>query len=128
MTVDNQVYGSYIDAFHACHRSHTHLEDFYTDPGPESEVSDSESHKDPEEQTDDEHPLADFEAFARRRPQEDFTQADLLDSLGSRELDRDYDWPLHVGRYDISPDIWDQVKAEKPHCTGGYNRLVTTSS
>ena len=29
-------------------------------------------------------------------------------------MDRNYDWSLHVGRYDISPDIWDQVKAEKP--------------
>jgi len=58
--------------------------------------------------------LADFEAFARRRPQEDFTRADLLDSLGAREMDCDYDWSLHIGRYDVSPDIWDQVKAENP--------------
>jgi hypothetical protein len=29
-------------------------------------------------------------------------------------MDRDYDWSLHIGRYDISPEIWDQVKAENP--------------
>lgn len=49
--VDNQVYGSYIDAFRACHRSRTHPEDFYTDPDPESEASDGESDGDPEERT-----------------------------------------------------------------------------
>ncbi|KAK8912682.1 hypothetical protein VCV18_012361 [Metarhizium anisopliae] len=110
LTVDGQVYGSYIQAFQACQRLHTHPQDFYTDP----EASDSESDEDPEEQAEGDHPLADFEAFARRRPQEDFTRIDLLDSLGVREMDRDYDWSLHVGRYDISPDIWDQVKAENP--------------
>jgi hypothetical protein len=114
LTVDSQVYGSYIKAFRACHRSHTHPQDFYTDPEPESEASDSESNEDPEEQAEEDYPLADFEAFARRRPQEDFTRIDLLDSLGSRELDRDYDWSSHVGRYDIPPEIWEQVKAENP--------------
>jgi ATP-dependent exoDNAse (exonuclease V) alpha subunit len=114
LNVDGQVYGSYIEAFRACYRSHNHPQDFYTDPEPESEALDSESDEDPEEQAEDDHPLADFEAFARRRPQEDFTRIDLLDSLGTREMDRDYDWSLHVGRYDISPEIWDQVKAENP--------------
>ena len=114
LMVDGQVYRSYIDAFQACHHSHTHPEDFYTDPEAESRGSDDESDEDPEEQADDEHPLADFEAFARRRPQEDFTCVDLLDSLGTREMDRNYDWSLHVGRYDISPEIWDQIKAENP--------------
>jgi hypothetical protein len=104
----------HIKAFRACHRSYTHPQDFYTDPEPELEASDGESNKDPEEQVEDNHPLVDFEAFARRRPQEDFTRIDLLDSLGTREMDRDYDWSLHVSRYDISPEIWDQVKAENP--------------
>jgi hypothetical protein len=113
LTVDGRVYWSYIDAFRACHCSYTHPEDFYTDPEPESEVLDSESDKDPEELAE-EYPLADFEAFARRRPQEDFTRVDLLDSLGTREMDRNYDWSLHVGRYNISPNIWDQIKAENP--------------
>jgi hypothetical protein len=114
LTVDGQVYGSYIEAFRACHCSHTHPQDFYTDPEPESEASDSESNEDLEEQAEEDYPLADFEAFARRRPQEDFTCIDLLDSLGTREIDRDYDWSPHVSRYDISPEIWEQVKAENP--------------
>ena len=113
LTVDGQVYESSIEAFRACRHSHTHPEDFYTDPEAESEASDEESDEDFEEQPE-EHPLADFEAFARRRPQEDFTRIDLLDSLGSREMDRNYDWSSHVGQYEVSPEIWEQVKAENP--------------
>jgi hypothetical protein len=113
LTVDSQAYESYIQAFQACRGSHSHPQDFYTDPEAE-EAEEEESEEDPEEQPEDEHPLADFEAFARRRPQEDFTHVDPLDSLGTREIDRDYDWSVHVGRYQISPEIWDQVKAENP--------------
>jgi ATP-dependent exoDNAse (exonuclease V) alpha subunit len=112
LSVDGQAYDLYIDAFQACRRSHTHPQDFYTDP--EAEFSDSdESEEDPQEEADNEHPLTDFEAFARQRPQEDFTQIDL-DSLGTREIDCNYDWSLHIGRYDIPPEIWDQIKAENP--------------
>src|SRR5439155_27224117 len=85
LTVDGQAYGSYIDAFRACKRLHTHPEDFYTDP--EADVSDSEdeSDEDPAEDVQDDSPLADFETFARRRPYEDLICIDLLDGLGSRE-------------------------------------------
>ena len=103
LSVDGQTYGSYVDAFQACRQSHTHPQDFYTDPEPECPDSDSESDEDPGEDPD-EYPLADFEAFARRRPQEDFTRMDLLDGLGGREIDRLYDWSAHVGRYNLSPD------------------------
>jgi hypothetical protein len=120
LSVDGQVYRSYIDAFRACIQLHTHPQDFYTDPEAECSDSDSESDEDPQEA--DEHPLADFEAFARRRPQEDFTRMDL-DSLGTREMDRNYDWSLHVGQYNISPEIWDQIKAENP-----IAQLVTIDS
>jgi hypothetical protein len=115
LSVNDHVYRSYIDAFQACHRSHTHPQDFYTDPEAECSDSDDESDEDTQEQeqANDEHPLADFEAFARRRPQEDFTCMDL-DSLGTREMDCNYDWSPHIGQYDISPEIWDQIKAENP--------------
>jgi hypothetical protein len=73
LLVNGRIYRSYIDAFQACHYSHSHPQDFYTDPEAECSDSDNESDEDPNEQADDEHPLADFEAFARRRPQEDFT-------------------------------------------------------
>ncbi len=48
-TVDSQVYRSYIKAFQACYHSHTYPQDFYTNPKPESEASDSKSNKDLEE-------------------------------------------------------------------------------
>jgi hypothetical protein len=105
LTVDSQVYGSYIKAFRAYYRSYIYPQDFYTDPEPESEASDSKNNKDPEEQIEKNYPLADFEAFAYRKPQEDFTYIDLLDSLGSRELDRDYDWSSYISCYDIPPKI-----------------------
>ena len=50
LSVDSQIYGSYIDAYQACYCSHTHPQDFYTDPeDPEAEYSDSdnESEEDP---------------------------------------------------------------------------------
>jgi hypothetical protein len=34
--------------------------------------------------------------------------------MGTREIDRDYDWSIHVGRYNIHPEVWDQMKAENP--------------
>src|SRR5258705_366486 len=38
-------------------------------------------------------------------------------------MDRNYDWSLRVGRYDIAPEVWDQVKAENP-----IAQLVTMDS
>jgi hypothetical protein len=116
LVIESQVYGSYIDAFQACTRLHAHPQDFYTDPEAEDsgEDSDDESGVDPNESAGDSHPLADFEAFARRRPLDDFSRVDLLEGLGTRVIDRNYDWSLHVGRYDISPEVWDQIKAKNP--------------
>jgi hypothetical protein len=101
---------------------HAHPQDFYTDPAAQSNDSDDESDDDPQDQPDG-HPLADFEAFARQRPHEDFTCMDFLDSLGTRDMDRGYDWSPHVGRYDLSPDVWAQLKAENP-----IAQLVTMDS
>ena len=71
---------------------------------------------DDQEEAGNDYPLADFEAFARRRPGVDFTACrDMLGSLGSREIDRAYDWSTHIGRYsEISPEVWEQIKAENP--------------
>ena len=114
--IDGQLYESYIDAFQACSRLHTHIEDFYTDPDHEGDDQDSnsESEEDIDPDDDTNYPLADFEAFARRRPREDFTLMDPEQDLGTRDIDRDYDWSTHIGRYNIHPGIWDQVKAENP--------------
>ena len=129
LLVDGQAYGSYIDAFRACSQSYSHLEDFYTDPDNEDDDIDSdtdtETHDDldPEDGFDTNYPLADFEAFAHRRPQEDFICIDLGQDLGTREIDRVYDWSAHVGRYNIHPEVWDQMKAENP-----VDQVVTMDS
>ena len=94
-------YGSYIDAFQACGRLHTHPDDFYTDPVADDQDTDSEDNESVRDENDDE-PLADFEVFARRRPCNDLT-CSFTDELGSRDLDRVYDWTSHVGRNTITP-------------------------
>jgi ATP-dependent DNA helicase PIF1 len=118
LLVDGQAYGSYIDAFRACSLLHSHPEDFYTDPdngdGDTDSDTETEDELDPEDGSDTNYPLADFEALARRRPKEDFTLMGLGQDVGTREIDRVYDWSIHVGRYNIHPGIWDQIKAENP--------------
>jgi hypothetical protein len=120
LSVEDETYGSYIEAFRACKRLHTHPQDFYNDlegEGSDSDSdSDSDSGDDDQEEAGNDYPLADFEAFARRRPRVDFTACgDMLGSLGSREIDRSYDWSTHIGRYnEISPEVWEQIKAENP--------------
>jgi len=95
---------------------HIHPQDFYNDLEGEGSDSDSDSGDEDPQEAENECPLADFEAFARRRPGVDFTtREDMLNSLGSREIDRSYDWSTHIGRYnDMCPDVWDQIKAENP--------------
>lgn len=118
LIIEGQAYESYTDAFRACSQLHSHPEDFYTDPDTEPGNPDSDADTDddlgPEDASDSHYPLADFEAFARRRPQNDFTLMDFGDRIGTRDIDRGYDWSTHVGRYNIHPEIWDQIKAENP--------------
>ena len=116
LSVENKTYGSHIDAFQACGRLHAHPPDFYDDPEGEGSDSDSDSGDEYSQEAENEHPLADFEAFARRRPRADLaTHGDMLDGLGSRQIDRSYDWSTHIGRYhDLCPDVWEQIKAENP--------------
>ena len=116
LSVENETYTSYIEAFRACKQLHTHPEDFYNDPEGEGSDSDADSGDEDLRDEDDESPLADFEAFARRRPEVDFTaRGDLLNSVGSREIDRLYNWLTHIGRYNgIYREVWEQIKAENP--------------
>ena len=90
LSFDRCDYGSYTDAFQAYRRLYTHPDDFYTDPVADGQDTDSEDDESVHNESDDE-PLADFEAFARRRPGHDDLTCSLTDELGSRELDRVYD-------------------------------------
>jgi ATP-dependent DNA helicase PIF1 len=95
------------DAFRACRRLHTHPDDFYTDLEADGQDTDSEEDGDSVRDESDAEPLADFELFARRRPRDDLT-CSFTDDLGSRDLDRAYDWTSHVGHNITTPDEWDQ--------------------
>jgi hypothetical protein len=46
LSVENETYESYIEAFRACKRVHTHPEDFYDDPKGDGSDSDSDSDSD----------------------------------------------------------------------------------
>jgi hypothetical protein len=106
LSVENETYGSYVEAFRACKRVHTHPEDFYDDPEGEGSVSDSDSAAEDFQEEADDSPLADFEAFARRRPGVDFTACrEFLDSLWNREMDLSCDWSTHIGRYNSTIKI-----------------------
>jgi hypothetical protein len=108
LSVENETYRSYSEAFRTCKRMHTHPEDFYDDPEGEGSVSDSNSADEDLQEEADGSPLADFEAFARRRPGDDSAaRGYLLDSLGSREMDLSYDWSTDIGRYDeVYREVW----------------------
>jgi len=113
LTVDGTEYGSFTDAFHICRASHNHPADFYTDPPREGDdESEEESVEEGREAEGIEQPLADFEAFARRRPGRELDLADPFDTLGTRGIDRAYNWSVHVGRWIVVPEVWAQIKAE----------------
>ena len=124
LSVDGQVYNSYIDAFIACTEKHIHPPDFYTDP--EAAVnsdSDTDSNSDSDSDLgsdsdsinqDTDHPLADFETFARRRPRDNFYHIDNLDELGSRNMDHNFDWSPHINPNNPISSIWEQLKVENP--------------
>ena len=109
LSFDRCDYGSYTDAFRACTRLHTHPDDFYSDPVANDQDTDSEDDESVCDESDN-GPLADFEVFARRRPGNDDLTCSFTDNLGSRDLDRAYDWTSHVGRNTITPEDWDQFK------------------
>jgi ATP-dependent DNA helicase PIF1 len=111
LSFDGSDYVSYIDAFRACRQLHTHPDDFYTDPV--TDDPDTESDEDESACESDDEPLADFEAFARRRPGNDL-MCSPTDDLGSRDLDRVYNWTSHIGRDLTALEDWEQFKFLHP--------------
>jgi hypothetical protein len=124
-TIDGNTYAGYIESFIACQESHSHVDDYYTDLKelePDDQVEpefDSDSEADEAQDV----PLADFEAFSRHQRAHNNNQFDFEAELGSRELDQAYDWAVHIGRHQITADIWEQLKAENP-----TDQVVTANS
>lgn len=120
LSVNGVIFESFTDAFTACQATHTHPEDFYTDLE-EAAISDGESDVESVTASDD-TPLADFEAFARRRPEDEYSVT-FMGDLGSRDMDRSYNWAPHVGRFDTTYETWLQFKTANP-----IRQNVTVSS
>jgi hypothetical protein len=59
--------------------------------------SDTDSNDSSDEGEDDNYPLADFEIFARRRPQDDFPHVDTSEGLSYQDIDCDFNWPIFFG-------------------------------
>jgi hypothetical protein len=114
--IDNKTYGSYIETFQACKRFYTHPQDFYGDLEGEGSDLDSKSGDEKSREPEDEYFFVNFEVFARRKSGADFiARGIMLDGLGSREIDRSYNWSIYIGRYtEIYPEVWEQIKAENP--------------
>ena len=113
LSVDGVVYSSYEEAFAACCEYHSHNEDYYVDPEPDTDElpnddgnpDDIEVEPDPEVEA----PLADFEAYAQCWPDHDLVQLDGLDGLGTRHLDRAYDWSLYAEKHILDRESWSQL-------------------
>ena len=121
LIVDNQSYELYIKAFQAYYELYSHPPDYYPDLKGEAiakTVEESkggvELNKEDVPDEEDNYPLDTFKILARRRPNIDLPLVDGLDTLGNRDLDRNYDQSPHISKYDIPFKIWDQVKAENP--------------
>jgi hypothetical protein len=98
--VKNKTYGSYIKAFQAYKQLYIYLKDFYNNLEKENSGLDSDSSNKKPQETKDKSLLVDFEVFARRRLGVDFiAYKNILDGLGSREIDRSYDWSVYIKRY-----------------------------
>jgi hypothetical protein len=98
LSIDGQVYGSYVNTFHACEQRHVHPEDFYIDLDESGLGVDSDSDSDSDTDSDDtsdvdsdnNHPLADFEILARQRPCDDFPHMND-EGVGYQDMDHNYD-------------------------------------
>lgn len=108
LVVDRCVYRSLTEAYTACETLHSHPDDYYAETIVVEESSDVEPDSD-----DDDYELQDFELLARRRHGRDLSQLEI-DSLGSREIDLQYSWETHIGRYKTCLDTFTQFKLDNP--------------
>ena len=102
LSFDGHHYSSYATGFYACVRLHTHPDDYYTDVIPDDPDA-VQSEYEESDHGECDGPLADFEAFARRRPGDHDLTCTSTDDLGSRDMDRAYDWTSHVSRDVVLP-------------------------
>lgn len=105
---DGTDFASFTEAYEDCKRSHHSHEVDHYDDDPVEDIPE-ELFEDIDIDDDDDLPGS-WEVLAAQRPRhDDATMFEDPNGLGQRDLDRDYDWHQHVGRYadDAFPvDYW----------------------
>jgi hypothetical protein len=98
LIIDNKLYELYTEAFRAYYKLYSYLLDYYLDLKIEAIVKTAEEgegsvelNKDNIPDKEDSYSLDAFEILARCRPSIDLSLMDGLDTLGNRDLDRNYD-------------------------------------
>ncbi|KAJ2966261.1 hypothetical protein NQ176_g10232 [Zarea fungicola] len=116
LTVDGQHFESFMAAYQFCRQRHrSHKDDYYGDVG----ATELHAEEDEFEQEVHDEPVADedWHDLARMLPDRQLEEEDI-DVLGRRDIDVNYDWTPHVGRYTndgiLNGDYWKQRKAESP--------------
>ncbi|EXU94568.1 helitron helicase-like domain protein, partial [Metarhizium robertsii] len=112
-TVCGHRFDSFAAAYKCCREHHdTHSDDHYGEPdtnelGAEDDTFELEVHEEPVMEED-------WHELARMLPDRPLEEEDI-DMLGRRDIDIDYDWTPHVGRYTddgiLNGDYWKQRKA-----------------
>ncbi|XP_044714726.1 PIF1-like helicase domain-containing protein [Hirsutella rhossiliensis] len=115
LAVDGQRFESFAAAYQCCRqRHHFHEDDHYGVGANELQAEDDEF-----EREEHEEPVVeeDWHELARMLPDHPLEEDDI-DVLGRRDVDVNYDWTSHVGRYTddgiLHGDFWKQRKAENP--------------
>ncbi|KAG7002669.1 ATP-dependent DNA helicase PIF1 [Fusarium oxysporum f. sp. conglutinans] len=114
LVVGGQRFDSFTAAYMHCRQHHdTHADDHYGEP----DTDELTAEEDEFELEIHEEPIAeeDWHELARMLPDRPLEEEDI-DILGRRDIDINYDWTPHVGRYAddgiLNSDYWKQRKAE----------------
>ncbi|KAF5132980.1 ATP-dependent DNA helicase PIF1 [Metarhizium anisopliae] len=112
-TVGGHRFDSFAAAYKCCREHHdTHSDDNYGEP----DTNELRAEDDEFELEVREEPVVqeDWHELARMLPDRPLEEEDI-DILGRRDIDIDYDWTPHVGRYTddgiLNGDYWKQCKA-----------------
>ncbi|EFY90645.1 ATP-dependent DNA helicase PIF1 [Metarhizium acridum CQMa 102] len=114
LTVGGQRFDSFAAAYRFCREQHgdTHADDHYGEP----DTNELRAEDDEFELEVHEEPIVDedWHELARMLPDRPLEEEDI-DILGRRDIDINYDWTPHVGRYTddgiLKGDYWKQRKA-----------------
>ncbi|KJZ70452.1 hypothetical protein HIM_10154 [Hirsutella minnesotensis 3608] len=113
--VNGVEFVSYASAAEFCYANHQHPDDYYGTPNAEERRPDPDEFE--EEFHEPELLEEDWLELARQLPDCPPSQ-EMVDLLGRRDVDIQYDWTPHVGRYAdpgiIQGDYWRQRIAQNP--------------